>query len=187
MIAPGYYPWCHVSYMQSPYSVWFYALGYPELDILEHKDGSWSIIQFYNSPVIPSMKRWQQVLGPMENVEKSYGFCAKYTSELDMHKRVFRMREEAKTKQVEDEHAALEKHRDQYVDIAHKAITKNPLLMERIAKNGVQEMDLGYIAKNVPKSELVKPKFKGKEVLNVSTVHNPSIDTNQAVSAQIPE
>lgn len=153
--------------MVSRWYTWFVDLGYPELDIQEHwswhavperagggmvyaPDGSWSIIKYLNSPIIPSLTRWQLVLGVMENVGITTGFVEKYVKQLDTSRKEFWDREEAKTRAVEEEHARVERHQTEFVDRAHGAITKNPDLMERIAKNGLQEMDLSKIRRNIP-------------------------------------
>lgn len=151
----------YISYFQSKYHGWFQDLGYPELDIMTKENGEWWIIQYYNSPVIPCLTKWQTVLGPMRNVEISYGFCHKYTQKLDITKRAFWDAEEAKSREVEEEWEAREKHNEDLVERAHEAFVRNPDFMERFAKNGVKEMDLSSFEKVVPRSEIVKPRVKG--------------------------
>ena len=151
---PGYYLHSYVSSMVSPYYVWFQNLGYPELDVLEYPDGAWFIIQFYNSPVVPSLTRWQAVLGPMHNVPKTYDFMHKYANTLDLTKRVFWDHELKKSQMVEEEWEKVEQHREDMVERASRAFLCNPHVMDRIAKNGLEEMDISRIARHVPKSEL---------------------------------
>ena len=177
MITPGHYSWCYPSSVVSKYFCWFVLMGYPECDIYEEDDGTWFIIQFLNAPIIPHLTRWQMVLGPMRNVEKSYAFCEKYLRECDMNKRAFWDREEAKTKAVNDEHEALDRHKEEFVNHAYKAITKNEGLVQRIAKNGISEIDLTTLAKRVPKSETFKPAYRGVKV----DVHDSSQSVHQAV------
>jgi hypothetical protein len=162
-----------LSYMVSEFHSWFVEMGYPELDILRYDDGEWHIIQYYNRPVVPALTRWQPVLGPMRNVLITRSFCEKYVKDLDITKKAFWAREEAKTKEVEREHAAEEKRRVEYVDVAHRAITKNPNLMNRIASKGIQEMDIPSIARHVPRSEVVKSTIKG-ETVNGTNEHEPA-------------
>jgi len=150
---PGYYSHSYISSMVSPYYVWFQNMGYDELDILEYTDGSWFIIQFYNSPVVPSLTKWQAVLGPMHNVAKTYDFMHKYAQTLDITKRVFWDRERKKSEMSEAEWDKVELHREESVARASKAFLNNPSLMDRIARNGLREMDLGRIARHVPMSE----------------------------------
>ena len=153
-VNPGYYSWAYPSSMVSKYYCWFVLMGHKELDINVYDDGSWDIIQYYNSPIIPSLTKWQTVLGNMKNIEISLGFCEKWIKQCDMHRKEFWRREEEKTRQVEEEHKKLQEHKMDSVRRAHQAITKNEGLMNRIAKNGLQEMDLSRIARHIPKSEL---------------------------------
>ncbi len=156
MISPGYRSWCYPSYMVSPYYCWFVELGFPELDIQEHWNdgGSWSIIQFLRSPVVPALTPHQQVLGPMENVEKSFGFCEKYTKELNLHKRIVWAREERKTRAMLEEGARTERHREGMAAKATEAIIRNPELTERVLKNGLKEISLPVLSRHVPKHEI---------------------------------
>lgn len=151
---PGRYSWSHISYMQSPYHVWFQRMGYPELDILAYPDGEWWIFQYYNCPIIPAETKWQAVLGPMRNVEPTYTLCEKYAHMLDITKRAFWDRENAASKRCEEEFEAVERHREDMVERASQAFLRNPGLLDRIAKNGEMEMELGRIARHIPSWEL---------------------------------
>lgn len=161
---PGLYSFNYISYLQSPYHVWFVEMGYPELDVLQYEDGEWWIVQYYNAPVIPALTRWQTVLGPMRNVEIGYGFCWRWARALDAHRKEYLDKEEAKSRAAEEEWEAVERHAEDSAEKAATAIIRNPDLMERIARNGFEEMELNRIAKYVPKTEKVKPKFKGVKV-----------------------
>ncbi len=152
--SPGYYAHSYISSMVSPYHVWFCHMGYPELDVLGYPDGAWFIIQYYNSPVVPSLTKWQAVLGPLNHVEKTYDFMHKYAHTLDLTKRVFWDREEKKSQMSEDEWERVELHREEMVERASRAFLQNPHVMDRIARNGIAEMDLSRIARHVPMSEL---------------------------------
>ncbi len=151
---PGLYSHSYISYMESPYHIWFTEMGYPELDVLEYPDGAWFIIQYYNSPVIPCLTKWQAVLGPLHNVDKTYDFLLKYANTLDMTKKVFWEGEEHRSQMAEDEWEQVELHREEMVEKASRAFLQNPHIMDRIARNGLQEMDLSRIARHVPTSEL---------------------------------
>jgi len=138
----------------SGFHQWFVDLGYPQLDILEYHDGEWAIIEYHNAPIIPSMTRWQLVLQGLRNVEPTIGFVEKYIKQIDPQRKAFWDRERAKTKAVYDEAERVEKHAEDSAEIAHKAITRNPDLMERIAKKGLMEMDVDKIGQHVPRSKL---------------------------------
>lgn len=174
----GLFKWNYISSMQSEYHSWFQLNGFPELDILKYEDGSWYVIQYYNAPLIPSMTRWQTVLGEMRNVEISSAFLLKYLKQLDITKKAFWDREEAKTKETEEEFERVEKHREESAEFATQAIVRNPNLMNRIAKNGLCEMDLGYIANHVPTQEIGKPrKITGVISNGLSSASIPANET----------
>lgn len=184
MINPGLYRWNYISAAQSKYHVWFQTMGYPELDIMQYPSGEWDIIQYYNAPIIPSMTRWQMVLGPMRNQEITYGFCAKYIQQLDIQKRAFWAREEAKTKAVLDEGEKGDKRAVEFADRATKAVMKNPELVKRIAKNGLKEIDLRYLSRRIPQHELIKP-IKGEKI-NVPSTSKPTVETvHEGVSGPV--
>lgn len=147
---PGVYAWNYISYMQSPYHIWFVEMGYPELDILQYEDGEWHIFQYYNSPVVPALTKWQTVLGPMRNVPINYDFCHRFAHALDINRRDFWAREQAKSQQVEDEWERVEKHAEESATRATQAVMRNPDLVERIAKNGIQEINLPRILRHIP-------------------------------------
>jgi hypothetical protein len=150
---PGIYSW-YPSYMCSQWWTWFVDLGYPHLDIARYEDGSWDIIQYLNSPVVPCLTRHQLVLGTMHNVAITPGFVEKYVKKLYTSRREFWDREREKTRQVEDEGRKRELHAEEFATIGAHAITQNPDLMERIGKNGLQEMDIDRIGRHVPRSKL---------------------------------
>lgn len=138
----------------SKYHRWFRELGYEQLDIREYGNGEWEIIQYENTPIVPSLTRYQTVLGPIRNVLPTLGFVEKYTKQCDMNRAEFWAREEAKSRAVELEHAATQKHAEDHAERAAKAVTRNPDLMERISRKGIQEMDLSNISKHIPRSKL---------------------------------
>ncbi len=138
--------------MYSKYHKWFVELGYPQLDIVEYEDGEWSIIEYLRSPVIPAQTQWNCILSGMRNIIPSYSFCEKYVQMLDTQKRYYWDMEELKSKKAEMSAEDVEKHGEELAERAHFVATHNPFLMERIAKNGMQELDLRNIAKHIPRS-----------------------------------
>lgn len=174
----GRYSW-YPSSVVSPYWCWFKELGYPELDLHFYEDGTFFIIQFLNSPIIPSLTKWQVVLGPMRNIIPTYAFCEKYTAELDITKRAFWAREDAKTKDVYEEAERTDRRDREFAEKATEAVMRNPGLVKRVAKNGLKETDLRYLSMHVPHYEVSKP-LKGVKVdvpnsseCAVETVHAP--------------
>lgn len=154
MRTPGFYSF-YPSSMVSQYYTWFLELGYPQLDIEKYGDGSWSIIEYYNAPVVPSMTKYNLVLGPMENVDLSFSFVSSWIKKLDLRKKEYWEACEAKTKEMEEEKERLEAHAQDTAERAKNIIMGNEALVERIAKNGISEIGLDKIAKHVPRHQLI--------------------------------
>lgn len=144
----------YISYMCSKYYKWFVELGYERLDVNEYTDGSWDIIEYMRTPVIPCVTPWRRILGNMQHVEISKGFIRKYLEEIDLTKKAIWDREERKSQAIEDERSAQDRHAQDSANRAYLAMRNNPNLMERIAKNGFQEMSLTKIAGNISPSKL---------------------------------
>lgn len=144
----------YVSYFFSKYNIWFRELGYPLLDVNELSDGEWGIIQCYTLPIIPCVTQWNWVLTGVRNREITYPFLQKWTAKLDLQKKELWDVEEAKTIAMEKEKDGLETHKQEMVSKAHKLITRNPELMNRIGKDGAKAFDLSEIRKNIPNYKL---------------------------------
>jgi hypothetical protein len=144
------------STMVSRYHRWFRELGYPLLDVQEYPDGEWSIIQYMKTPIIPSLTQWNHVLTGLRNIEISRGFVENYVNALDTQKKLFWDMEEFKSAQVEMEGDAKEAHAEALADRCTAAVTRNPAMMDRIAKNGVGEINLAKIARHIPKYQAPK-------------------------------
>jgi len=141
--------------MVSDWYVWFCELGYPNLDINRYPDGEWEIIEYYNSPVIPSLTRWNHVLYGIRNQIITPGIIENYVKKFDLTKRQVWDEQEAKTEAMYAEQDALDRHREDTVDRAFKAIRGNEALVERIAKKGITEINLPNIRKNIPRQKLL--------------------------------
>lgn len=146
---PGQYR-SYPSRAVSDYYCWFVHMGYPQLDVVEYPDGEWAILEYQNTPIIPCLTKYKVVLSGLRNIEKTYGFCKNYVNQLDPMKPHFWAREEEKTSAMWREHLALDRHREDSVEHAFQAIKRNPDMMDRIARNGVAEMNLWNIRKNIP-------------------------------------
>ena len=132
----------------------FVRMGYPQLDIREFEDGEWAIIEMLNAPLVPSLVQWRYVLTGMRNVMITESFIEKYVRQIDPRYGEFWEREARATQKVEDEAQAAEKHRKDLQDHAFNAIRKNEDLCERIAKNGLAEMNLDKIVQHVDPKKL---------------------------------
>lgn len=138
-----------------PWYSWLCELGYPNLDIQQFKDGEWAIIEFYNSPAIPSLTRWNYVLHTLRNIEISPGFVTRYIHQLDLRREETWDALDAKEKAQDEEKAALDKHAEDTAERAKNVIMQTPTLVERIGKGGLKQMDLDKIAKHIPRHQLI--------------------------------
>jgi hypothetical protein len=150
MPTPGYYSW-YPSAMCSPWYCWFVELGYPLLDIRRWEDGEWAILQYHTMPYLPSTTKWHWVLQDLKNIDITPGFVRHWVEMLDITRKAVWDREDEKTKEVTREHAALERHCEDMVNRAHDIIMRSPELLERIAKYGMEQLDLAKIAMNIPR------------------------------------
>jgi hypothetical protein len=145
----------HVSYACSKYHDWFRELGYDRLDILEYPDGEWAIIEFETVPVIPSLTKWKTVLSRLRHIEITRGFVEKYLSKIDNRRKEFWDIERSRTHAVFAEQEAKERAGKDRAERAYHAMRQNPDLMNRIARNGLHEMNLDNIVKHIPRQKLV--------------------------------
>lgn len=144
-----------ISYMTTPYNRRFAAFGYPELDIKEWEDGEKAIIQYHQCPIIPSLTKWSYVLTKLRNVDITDGFIVQWTGRLDMEKQHFWDEEEKLRQKMLETQAYEDRRAHDYGERAFKAVRQNPALMERIARNGLKELGLLKILRNIPKSKLI--------------------------------
>ncbi len=146
---PGDYSW-YPSTMVSPWYVWFVELGYPNLDILKYEDGEWAIIEYYNSPSMPCMTKWNHVLYGLKNIEITKGFVTKYVRQLDLQRKQVWDDAEAKTTAAGKEREMLEQHAQDTAERAKNIIMGNDDLLQRVAKNGMGEIDPKAIFRHIP-------------------------------------
>lgn len=139
----------YVSYMVSPYNAWFRELGYPELDIQEYDDGEFAIIQYHRSPVVPALTPWSHVLTKLRHIEKSLDFCKRYSSQLDLEKRHVWDEQDKLERRAREDMRTEDEYAEDWANRAFKVIKGNPALYERIAKNGLKEMGLRRISRNI--------------------------------------
>jgi len=130
------------------------ALGYPELDVREFYDGEIMLIQYLNTPVVPSLTRWQPVLQGVRNVEISVPWLKHWAERLDLNKRAVWDKLDAEDK----ENWRLIKEKDRRAeDFANRmtdGIMRNPDLVERIAKNGLKEATMGRLRNHLSRGKM---------------------------------
>lgn len=145
---------------RSPWYGWFVDMGYPNLDILKEgcswwrdcpETGTWHLIEFHRSPVIPALTNWTYVLQDIKNVEISRSFVEKFVHSLDLRRKQVWDEHDAKSKRLKDEQDRLERHREATAEEALKIIKKNDGLMDRIHRYGMHEMAPHVIWRHVPR------------------------------------
>lgn len=133
----------------------FCDLGYPQLDLVVHKDGSWSILEMLNAPLISGLTRWNYILKNIRNQEISEAFISRMLERINPMKREFWEIERQKEAALDLEEIRKANHREDSVNRAMKIVKKNEGLVERIARNGIGEMDLNSIYKHIPRQQKI--------------------------------
>ena len=144
------------SFMVSPWHRVFCALGYPELDLRTYEDGEHAIVQYLHKPIIPGLAQSQVVLAGLRNVDISEAFLKHWAERLDLTKRgiwadVDRTEKEH-MRQMKEEERRSEDFATRMLD----GVKRNPDLMNRIAKNGLKELDPRRMINHIPKYKLGK-------------------------------
>jgi hypothetical protein len=124
-------------------------LGYPQLDIKQWDDGEWAILEMLNAPLMPSYTKFHYILKKIRHVEITESNVKRLVRQIDPNYPEFWLREAQKTAAVDNEHAAKEKHSEDLVTRMCAAVTKNPDMMDRIARFGVSELNPDKIALRV--------------------------------------
>jgi uncharacterized coiled-coil protein SlyX len=151
---PGLRSWNYFSYSQSPYHIWFQELGYPQLDITQFEDGEWCIIEYINAPLIPAECKYRTILAGMKNLEISFSFLERYLDEINPQSARFWQNLEKHERAQDAEYDTFEKNAEDRAHRASRFVIQNPDLMERIAKHGLDQMDVFKIAKHIPRYKL---------------------------------
>jgi hypothetical protein len=129
-------------------------LGYPQCDIVKYQDGEWAVIAYDNAPLCPSLTRWRVISSGIRHKEITHGLVAKLILESDpMRERLWK-REEENSRRIAEEHAAAQRHREDVLGEAAKVMARTDGLMQRVAKNGIGELDLGTIASHIDPQKL---------------------------------
>lgn len=152
---PGFYR-DYPSKMVSDYYCWFKDLGYPELDVIRYPDGEWAIIQYMQTPVIPSLTRWNFVLKGLRNVELTHAFCESWVQQLDIEKRTVWEEQEKLERRMREESEYEERRANDRADAFVKGIRGNDALLERIARNGLRELNPRRMLNHISRHKLGK-------------------------------
>lgn len=131
-------------------------VGYPQCDIVKYHDGEWAIIAYENAPLVPSLTKWRVISSGIRHKEISHGLVHKLIINSDPMKAALWEREKARSLAVESEHKSIEANRDDILNEAVNIVKRNDSLMQRVAKNGLHELDLGSIARHVEPEKLIQ-------------------------------
>ncbi len=150
------YPYTYVdsAFVSSHYRL-FCELGYPQLDLVVHNDGSWSIIEMHNAPLIAAETKWRYVMKDIRHQEINSTFLKKMIQRIDPRQKLLWELEEAKTNAMELENIRKELHREDIANRAFGVIKKNEGLYDRVARNGMREANLDSIFKHIPTQQRV--------------------------------
>lgn len=110
---------------------------------------------------MPSLTPHRYVLTKLRHVDISWDFIKKWCNLLDITKNHYWDLEEKKTQEVEREHKAVQRHREEFAEIGKNLVLGNRDLMERIAKNGFKEIDLENLVKHIPHQKMNKSEKQG--------------------------
>jgi hypothetical protein len=135
-------------------------LGYPQCDIVKYSDGEWAVIAYDNAPLCPSLTGFRVISSGIRNKEITHGLVSKLILESDPMRARLWEREEAKSKQIADEHEAARLHREETAGRAAEVMIRNDALMQRLAKNGIGELDMGAIASHIDPQKLAQRLIK---------------------------
>lgn len=146
----------YTSYMVGPWNRVFRDWGYPLLDVVQQDSGEWGVIQYYKTPVIPSMTPWNWMVTPQHRYALTHGSLRQFVDQCDLEKRYVWDQMEAREKQDAEDMRREELHMTDQQRRMYQVISQNPDLMERVAKNGLGEIGLKKLMRNIPKHKLRK-------------------------------
>lgn len=136
------YPYLYLdSSFVSPYYKMCCDLGYPQLDINKHKDGSWSILQMWNAPLMPSYTKFNHVLTDIRHQEINESFLKRYIEIIDITRRAFWEIEEEKSAKAIGSAEKYEEYKQRSATQKAEIVKRCPTLMERIHRFGLKELE----------------------------------------------
>jgi hypothetical protein len=157
--APSY-----LLYGENKYYRWARRCGYPNVDIIDDRDqdGTWSLVEYLRSPVVPSLTPWNYILRDITEPLTEY-MVRRFCEMLDLKKKEYRAMMEMEERLGRENYERALRLEDDLATRATKLISHNPDLMERIAKNGAKELDTTRILAHVPRHQ--QNGLKGVELL----------------------
>ncbi len=158
MIGPGY-DRSMPSTMVSRWHRCFVAMGYPELDLVEYPDGEKAIIQYFNRPIIPALTKWGFVLTKIRNVDVNYYWLKEKADDLNIEKKAVWARQEAVEKEAIRQQLEEDRRSEDFATRMLDTVKRNDDWMQRIARNGLKELNPLRLLNHCPKYRLGS-KFK---------------------------
>ncbi len=150
MIGPGY-DRSMPSTMVSRWHRCFVAMGYPELDLVEYQDGEKAIIQYFNAPIIPSLTKWGFVLTKIRNVNVNYYWLQEQADLLNLEKKAVWAKQEAVEKEALRQQLEEDRRAEDFSTRMLSLVKRNDDWMQRIAKNGLKELNPLRLLNNCPR------------------------------------
>lgn len=142
--------------MCSDYWCWFKDQGYPELDARFYSDGSWGIIQYLNAPIMPSYTRFVPMLMNIKHQEISPSFIKHHADRLNIHNRHVWDDQDRTERRALEEVNEQERRAEDFANQMMKGVRGNDDLMQRIARNGLGELNPLKMLNHVPRYRLGK-------------------------------
>ncbi len=139
MRTPAFYR-DYPSTMCSDYYCWFKDQGFPELDVRFFPDGEFMLIQYYNTPIIPSLTKWAPMLTGVRNVILTPTWIKHHADRLNIRNRHVWDEQDRTERRALEEVALEERRAADFAEQMMKGIRGNDDLMQRIAKNGLREL-----------------------------------------------
>lgn len=171
----------YCSYMVSGWNRTFADWGYPELDVVVQESGEWGIISYLRSPVLPAHTPWSWVVVPSAKYELNPWTVKRYVEQCDIEKRYVWDQMEEREKHDAAEMRREELHMTDMQRRMYQSITQNPDLMNRIAKNGLGEIGLRALSRNIPNQKFRKANRRGN---NAALLHS-TVPASQDLSAGV--
>ncbi len=155
MREPGYYA-DYPSKMVSKYYCWCKDQGYPELDVTRYDDGEWALIQYHQTPLIPSLTRWSFVLQGLRNMEITPVIIKKYADQLNLEKQHVWAEQDRADREAIRQAKEEDRRSEDFATRMLAGVKQNPALMERIYKNGFKELNPMRMLNQIPRYRLGK-------------------------------
>lgn len=153
MIGPGY-DRSMPSTMVSRWHRCFVDMGYHELDLVEYPDGEKAIIQYFNAPIVPSLTKWGFVLTKIRNTHVDYYWLKEKADALNLEKKAVWAEQDAIDKEALRRTLEEDRRADDFATRMMNNVKNNDAWMQRIARNGLKELNPLRLLNNIPKYRL---------------------------------